>query len=214
MTGTPGSSPTPTPTQTITPTVTPSESPAPSPLPQYTVTANNSTGGSVVVIGPYSDGLPHSMAAGTYGLSATPLAGYEFTSWSYSGDAPASLGSASTSITITQNTSVTANFALVPSQTPTPTPTPDETPTPTPTPSETPTPTPSMPECKSYTVYPDDPGGTFWVTYKDCSGNNQNASSTTNTNFCAQLGSVVDRYGQIGYEAATTGATVILNGPC
>ncbi len=95
------------------------------------VSINPQGGGSVSPSeGQYAAGTPVT-------ITATPMSGYVFDSWS--GDASGS--SPTITITMNSNKSVTATFTPIPTPTPIPTLTPTLTPTPVPTPTPTPTPT-------------------------------------------------------------------------
>jgi len=145
-TPTPEGSPTPTPEGSPTPT--PEETPTPGPG-TYTLTI----GASPVAGGTTTPATGGSYASGlTVNISATANACYQFVSWT--GDV-ASTFSASTTVVMDQNQTVTANFAYIcggggyfppPEETPTPAVTPAVTPTappPTPTPTETLPPVPT-----------------------------------------------------------------------
>ncbi len=74
----------------------------------YTLTLNrnNTSGGTVSGAGTYN----YNTAAS---IKATPATGYNFTGWTKnSGNSPASTSAASTTVTLTSNTTLTANFAI------------------------------------------------------------------------------------------------------
>ena len=67
----------------------------------YTLTVNKTLCSSVSGGGTFAYGT-------TNNITVTPGAGYDFSSWSYVGDKPASTSSTTTTVTITKNTTVTA----------------------------------------------------------------------------------------------------------
>ncbi len=74
----------------------------------YTLTLNrnNTSGGTVTGAGTYN----YNTAAS---IKATPATGYNFTGWTKnSGNSPASTSAASTTVTLTSNTTLTANFTI------------------------------------------------------------------------------------------------------
>jgi hypothetical protein len=80
---------------------------------QYTVQALNNNGGVVVYLNGNGSGQPFSLAGGTYSLSAVASSGYSFTQWTGDVGGVANVYASSTTITISANTVVQANFAAV-----------------------------------------------------------------------------------------------------
>ena len=75
------------------------------PVQTYSLTLNASTGGAV------SGGASGITSGSVRAITGTPNDGYEFSNWVVnSGNTPVSLTDANTSVTITQNTNLTANF--------------------------------------------------------------------------------------------------------
>ena len=94
-----------TPTDTPEPAVTPTDTPAPAVTPTYTLTtsARPSAGGSVS-----PSGVNTYDSGSSVTVTATPSAGYAFTSWTGSCS-----GTGSCSLTLNTNKTVTANFTLI-----------------------------------------------------------------------------------------------------
>lgn len=122
--------PTPTPTRTPAPTPTPTGTATPAPV-FLSISGQPSGGGTVDVVPPPNQGGGYRLGTSVL-LTASPSAGFEFTSWT--GSASGSINPLS--INMSSDMSVTAVFSAVP----TPTPTPPPTPTPTPTATATPAP--------------------------------------------------------------------------
>jgi hypothetical protein len=123
-----GSSPTPTPTNTPTPSITPTKPPAPTSTPtptstpaqtstptpttpKFSVRAINGYGGlSTCFDGDCSGDTIYGVPTGVYRITAAPQTSYIFTNWSGNVGGIANVNSSDTSITITGDTIITANF--------------------------------------------------------------------------------------------------------
>ena len=81
----------------------------------YNLTYNSTTGGSVSVTtnGNNAPSGNYYVAGTSFNITATPATGYVFNGWTYTGTAPASMSSATTTLELTSNTTLTANFSAI-----------------------------------------------------------------------------------------------------
>ena len=86
----------------------------PPPLLQYTLTISSTAGGAVTTPG---EGTFTYEAGTVVNLVATPEAGYQFVNWTGDVGTIADVNAASTTITMNDDYSITANFAKIPSPT-------------------------------------------------------------------------------------------------
>jgi hypothetical protein len=97
----------PSPSPTQTPTVTPTVTPTPT-TPTYKINVINGDGGSSACFDLHCDPSDYYATAGTHTLSATPLSGFTFSSWS--GPGVQNPSSATSNVSVTGTATYTANF--------------------------------------------------------------------------------------------------------